>query len=351
MDNLLYEIWLNTIDGIGPYIVRNLLKSFGSARAIYQGNLSELMQVHRVGIKKAELIVNNRNLDSAKKLMEYCVHHDILVISCLHSLYPPALHQYPQSPTLLYVRGNLQPLAQMKSAAIVGARRCSEYGKETTTTLAHNLSRQNIAIISGMAKGIDSYAHTAAIKIGGYTVAIIGTGVERCYPSEHQELMNRIIETGAVISQFPPLSEVPKQNFIKRNKLIAMLSDQIFIMEAAKSSGSLYTAQCGFEYQKEVFALPGSVYDPLSEGSNNLIAQGAKIYLPITKVKEPSHCTTNSSAHPLAKQVIKLLIKSPLRIENISSQLKCEYDEIQETLLTLELEDQIQCISGVVRLM
>lgn len=349
MDKVLYDIWLNTIKGIGPCLVRNLLEVFACAQAIYQCQINELIQVPKIGIRKAELIFHSKNLDTAKELAAYCVQHDILLISYLHPLYPPILHQYPQSPTLLYVRGNLQPLVHMKSAAIVGARRCSEYGKEATTTLTHNLSKQNIAIISGLAKGIDSYAHTAAIKATGYTVAVLGTGPEKCYPSEHQELMNTIIETGAVISQFPPLSSVPKQNFIKRNKLIAMLANQIYIMEATKNSGSLYTAQCGFEYQKEVFALPGDIYNPLSEGSNKLIAQGAKICLPNIKDKEPILCGTNSLAHPLAKQVIKLLMKSPLSIDSISSQLKLDLSKIQEILLTLELEDQIQCVGGLWR--
>lgn len=348
MDNiLLYDIWLNTIKGIGPCLVRNLLEAFDCAEAIYQCQINELMQVPKMGKKKAELIFHNKALDTAKELVGYCGQHDILVISCLHPLYPTILHQYPQSPTLLYVRGNIKPLAHLQSAAIVGARRCSTYGKEATTTLAHNLSRQSIAIISGMAKGVDSYAHTATIKAGGYTVAVLGTGPEKCYPSEHQELMNAIIKTGAVISQFPPLSEVPKQNFIKRNKLIAMLSNQIFIMEAARSSGSLYTAQCGLEYQKEVFALPGNIYDPLSEGSNNLIAQGAQIYLPSIQATELISCTVNTTTHTLAENVIKLLTKSPLSIESISSQLKLECDQLQEILLILELEDQIQCVGGL----
>lgn len=239
----------------------------------------------------------------------------------------------------------------METAAIVGARRCSSYGKEATTQLAHHLSDQNIAIISGMAKGIDSYAHTATIKSGGYTVAVLGTGPERCYPIEHQELMNKIIETGAVISQFPPKSKVPKQNFIKRNKLVAMLSTQIFVMEATKNSGSLYTAECGLGYDKEVFALPGSIYDPLSQGSNSLIAKGAKIYLPPSTSPSPTLCATTSCDNPIAKEIIELLEGSSLSIEAIVNQLNFKYDQIQETLFTLELEGQVVCLGGMVKLL
>ena len=252
MENIIYDIWLNTLDGIGPYLVRNLLEHFATSKSIYHASPNELKQVTGVGPKTADLILLNKDMEKAKALVDYCDQHNILMISSLNPLYPPILHPCPTAPTLLYVRGDISPLGFMETAAIVGARRCSSYGKEATSSLANHLSSQNIAIISGMAKGIDSYAHTAAIKSGGYTVAVLGTGPEKCYPSEHSELMKRIIETGAVVSQFLPGSKVPRQNFIKRNDLIAMLSKQIFVMEATKNSGSLYTAECGFKYKKEI---------------------------------------------------------------------------------------------------
>lgn len=349
MENIRYDIWLNTLNGIGPYLVRNLLEHFTRSENIYHASLNALTQVAGVGLKTATLILENKGLEDAKRLMDYCACNDILIISSSSPLYPPILHQYPKAPTLLYVRGDLNPLLFMETAAIVGARRCSSYGKEATTALANHLSSQNIAVISGMAKGIDSYAHTATIKSGGYTVAVLGTGPERCYPSEHQELMNRIIETGAVISQFPPGSKVPKQNFIKRNRLVAILSNQIYVMEATKTSGALYTAECGFDYNKEVFALPGNIYDPLSEGSNHLIAKGAKIYLPPLVSPTSTLAVTASCDNPIAKAIIALLGRSSLHIETINKQLKFEHEQIQETLFTLELEGQVECSGGMVR--
>ena len=134
---------------------------------VYYASPNELTQVPGLGTKTANLILQNKDMDNAKTLVDYCSNNDILMISSLNPLYSAILHQYPKAPTLLYVRGNLSPLAYMETAAIVGARRCSSYGKEATTSLANYLSGQNVAIISGMAKGIDSYAHTAAIKSAG----------------------------------------------------------------------------------------------------------------------------------------------------------------------------------------
>lgn len=349
MENTVYDLWLNNLAGIGPYLIRNLLKYFMTPQNIYDASSYELIKVAGIGPKTANLILENKTLENAKILMDYCMANDIFMVSSSNPLYPQTLHKFSKAPTLLYVKGDLTPLSFMETAAIVGARRCSNYGKETTTSLANSLSHKNMAVISGMAKGIDSYAHTAAIKSSGYTVAVLGTGPEKCYPSEHKQLMNRIIETGAIISEFPPNSKVPKQNFIKRNKLIAMLSDQIFVMEATINSGALYTAECGFKYGKEVFALPGNIYDPLSEGSNSLLAKGAKIYLPIPTPPAATPCKDTSCHNPIGKEILKLLGNSSFPIEAIRKELKFSLKEIQEALFLLELESQIECLGGMVK--
>ena len=163
--------------------------------------------------------------------------------------------------------------------AIVGSRRCSDYGKNITIELAENLSSKQIPIISRMAKGIDSYAHTISLHNNNYTIAVLGTNVDICYPSEHLTLMNKIIENGAVISQFEPGITDVKQNFIKRNELIAMLSDKIVVVEVSKDSGSLFIAKYGIKYEKEVFTVPGNINNKLSVGTNLLIKEWIKPYL------------------------------------------------------------------------
>lgn len=350
MENLLYTLWLHLIPGIGPYLVRQLLKHFDSYEQIYTSSIPQLTQVPHIGEALAKRIYTHKNLEAPKHILDYCLEHHIQLTSYQDPTYPLHLALYPKAPTLLYVKGNLLPLNTPRTIAIVGARRCSPYGKEATLTLATRMAKEDNPIISGMAKGIDSYAHIAAIQANGYTAAVVGTGLDHCYPSEHLSLMNKIAETGAVISQFPPFSASHKQNFIRRNELIAMLSNQIFIMQASKTSGSLYTAECGFALHKEVFALPGSIYDPLHEGSNLLIAKGAKIYLPSL----PTYpCTTSNTSQNLSnssQKICKLLASAPLSIDSLQAKLHLSLNLLEELLLELELQNIIYQAGGLIHL-
>lgn len=351
MENLLYILWLHLLPGIGPYLIKNLLTTFGNATTIYHAPIDALITVPGIGIKLAHTITTSKQTSQANTLLEYCLSEEIQLISCHHPLYPSRLLEHPKSPTLLYVKGNLSLLNTQPSAAIVGARRCSSYGKEATTELSAYLTSQSISILSGMAKGTDSYAHTTAIKNNGYTLAVVGTGLDRCYPSEHLSLMERIIETGAVISQFPPFTTVHKQNFIRRNELIAMLSDQVYVMQATKNSGALYTAQCATTFNKQVYSLPGSIYDSLSEGSNQLIATGASIYLP-SQLK-PTADSKESSTHyssPQAQALCTLITHVPLTFDEIATQLNIDLSSLHELIFQLEIEGKIHQTGGLIHL-
>lgn len=351
MENLLYTLWLHLLPGIGPYLIRKLITTFGSATTIYTAPFDALLKVPGIGTKLAQTITSSKNTSQANSLLEYCLTENIQLVFYQDPLYPQRLLNFPKSPTLLYVKGNLTPFNTHSSAAIVGARRCSTYGKEATLQLSAYLSSQSISILSGMAKGTDSYAHTSAIKNNGYTLAIVGTGLDRCYPSEHLPLMQRIVETGAVVSLFPPFTTVHKQNFIHRNELIAMLADQVYVMQATKDSGSLYTAQCATTFQKQVYALPGNIYDPLSEGSNHLIATGSSIYLPSqlkASITQPK-CSHNHSA-PLAKDLCSLITHEGLTLDTLSQKLHLDLSSLHELIFQLELEGTIYQAGGLIHL-
>lgn len=191
---------------------------------VYQSTYNELIKIVGIGTKVAKSIVENKSLEESKESYEKCRKLNIQVVTKESSNYPIQLRNNMKAPLVLYVRGNLNKID--KAVAIVGSRRCTQYGKDITIELAAALSDQNIPIISGMAKGIDSYAHTVALHNKNYTIAILGTGVDKCYPSEYLSLMNRIIEEGAVISQFEPGTSNIRSNFIKRNELIAMISEK-----------------------------------------------------------------------------------------------------------------------------
>ena len=169
MDQLVYDVWLNNIEGIGPYLIHSLLKELGSSENIYHASKAELMSAHKIGDKTADLLLEHRNLDYAKSIIQFCQASHITLVTHTHPYYPRNLLLYNEAPLLLYVKGNLKPLNYLSSAAVIGARRCSEYGKKATKELVAALSGQNTCVISGMAKGIDSYAHTYALKNNGYT--------------------------------------------------------------------------------------------------------------------------------------------------------------------------------------
>lgn len=292
MDKELLYVWLNKIRGVGPILANNLIECFSDIDEIYHSDISELLKVDGIGEKLAKTIVNNKDLDESKRVIQKCNNNNIEIINKYSSNYPKQLSKLPRAPLILYVRGQLKTIES--SVSIVGSRRCTEYGKNVTVELAEALSLRKIPVISGMAKGIDSYAHTIAINNNNYTIAILGTGVDKCYPKEHITLMNKIIEKGAVISQFEPGTNNIKENFLKRNELIAMFSDKVVIVQASKDSGAIYTATCGLKYNKEVYAVPGTIYDKYNEGTNMFISEliGLSIILPTILIIVEFHAYT-----------------------------------------------------------
>ena len=191
--------------------------------------------------------------------------------------YPPALKLYPRMPGLLYVRGEL-PDPEKKTVAIVGARNCSTYGKKEAVRFAGVLAENGVQIISGLALGVDSWAHIGALEAGGMTAAVLGSGADVCYPVSHGELYRRILENGGgILSEYDPGTPALPHHFPVRNRIISALADIVLVVEAKRKSGSLITASYALEQGKSIYAIPGRNGDPLSEGCNRLIADGAGV--------------------------------------------------------------------------
>jgi DNA processing protein len=193
--------------------------------------------------------------------------------------FPQALRQIATPPDTLFVAGReLIDLLDRPKVAIVGSRKVSTYGKEVTYRFARYLAEQGITIISGLALGVDSIAHRAALEAGGLTIAILPGSIERIYPSSHRQLASQIIEQGgALLSEYPAGSDIYKHNFIARNRLVSGLADALLITEAAEKSGSLHTARFALEQGKEVLAIPGNITSPNAAGTNNLLKAGALV--------------------------------------------------------------------------
>lgn len=272
-----YWLWLTALKGVGPVTLRNLVMEFGSPQAIYSATQVELMATPGLRSQVVETILDCRSMDPAKQAEELLLRQEIKLLSFDDPLYPSGVNSFPNQPAVLYYKGDLRP--PQKSVGIVGSRRCTAYGKQVTAEAAAFLVQQGITVVSGLAKGIDSYAHTACLKAGGYTLAFIANGPDICYPPEHRLLMDEIIEKGAVISPYPPGTRPRQEYFPLRNRLLSAWVDQLLVVEAGERSGALITAGFAMEQKRRVFAVPNSIYSPESFGTNRLLHSGAEVYL------------------------------------------------------------------------
>ncbi len=279
-DDLKYWLALSLVKDIGPVTIKKLLSVFRSPRKILDASLDELADIDDVSESRVKKIYEFDEWDMVEKEIEainhYAVSQGIKVITYGDSEYPENLRQIDDPPVLLYAKGNV--IKEDKYAvAIVGSRDMSEYGKRVATAITSELASCGLTIISGMARGIDSAAHTEALKAGGRSIAVLGCGIDNPYPSENIKLFNSLSERGCVISEFSFGTPPNKENFPKRNRLISGLSLGVVVVEATKNSGSLITANCALNQGREVFAVPGSITFRNSEGTNSLIKKGAKL--------------------------------------------------------------------------
>lgn len=348
---MLYWIWLTQVKGLGPKRQRSLLQKFNNPEDIYRASLEELLQCNGIGKATGINIINERSLEKAKNILDNVNNLNISLLTLDNPLYPTQVKDIEEMPILLYYKGNL--IKNSMGVGIVGARRCSEYGKMVVDDAATYLARENIVVISGMAKGIDGYAHTSCIKAGGYTIAVLGNGLDICYPPEHLELMEMIVKNGAVVSEFPPGVRPNPKHFPRRNLIISAWSYKILVIEAGAKSGSLITANYGKQYNREIFALPDNIYNQESKGSNELIYNGATIYLHknqllIENRYEPKEKVVDKvSNNPydldkLEKIIIKtILSKDSTTLEELSLLMNIDQMKLLGKLSLMELEGKV----------
>lgn len=249
-DEIVYWIWLSKLKGLGPKRQRQLLKVFQNPKEIFDADIDRLMSVSGMNSKMVSNIKAQQSLQRAEEILKKCKMTGINMMTVNHEIYPKLGRKVEDMPILLYYKGNA--VKDLEGNAIVGARRCSKNGKEEAISLAIKFSNQNIPVISGMAKGIDSYAHTACILNGGFTVAVLANGLDICYPSEHDILMKRIQENGLLLSEYEPGARPTKYTFPRRNRIIAACSKEIYVPESGNHSGALITAEYGRKYGRIV---------------------------------------------------------------------------------------------------
>lgn len=274
-EELLFNIWFNNIEGIGARTRKILLEYFGSIERVYSA--SERLLGEAIAAEKVKILCQSRNMDRIKELKERLDERNIKVVYPGHDEYPKKLLKIYDYPDILYIKGILKSSLNLynNNIGIVGSRTPDSYGREMALWFGRTLAGHGINIISGLARGIDSMAHKGALEAGGYTLAVLGCGINVTYPGENAELFKRIEDNGAVISEYG-LDVPPNPGlFPLRNRIISGLSDGVMVVEARRKSGSLITADLALEQGKQVYALPGRVHDVNSEGSNNLIKMGA----------------------------------------------------------------------------
>ncbi|GHT17216.1 DNA polymerase III [Planctomycetales bacterium] len=269
------DILLSMVEGIGARAYRRLLERFGNSAAILNASRSDLG-----GIEFLQPGVVNRILTARKEIdpaviLDYCRREQIEVISFREERYPDPLRTIIDPPPILFVKGKILP-EDTFSIAVIGTRRSSRYGQRQAERLTAALVSHGFTIISGLARGIDGVAHRTALNAGGRTIAVLGNGLSRVYPPEHGDLADKIIEHGGcVLSEYPPLHPSAKWTFPQRNRIISGLSLGVLVIEAPMRSGAMISARMAGEQGRDIFAVPGPIESPMSQGCNQLIRDGA----------------------------------------------------------------------------
>ncbi len=356
MHNLKYLLALNHFTKFGPIRIKKLKKYFLNSKKIFEANESELL---KAGIEQkiAKEFINTKKNIIPENLLEQLEKENIKAITIEDELYPKILKEIHTPPQLLYYKGTLKK-EEENNIAIVGSRKFTSYGKQATENLVGELSKNNLNIVSGLALGIDAFAHKACIDSGGRTIAVLGSGLDNAsiYPSQNKYLSEKIIKSGgAIISEFSPGTPPLRHHFPQRNRIISGLSLGILIIEAQEKSGSLITANYALEQNREVFAVPGNIYSLNSKGTNKLIKQGAQLVtdtndiieslgLQVTNQKEIKKIKPENFKE---EKILSCLSHEEIHTDLISLKTGLDSSVINSTLIIMEMKGMVKNIGGM----
>ena len=351
-----FAAWLRLLEtpGVGRGTARRLLAACGSPEAVFsspQAVLRELVGPHLAKALDTLPPDYAERLQAARDWLAGGADRQLLTLG--EAAFPPALLQTADPPLLLYVQGDAGWLAR-PSVAVVGSRRPTPQGTENARSFAAALGTQGWVVVSGLALGVDGAAHEGALDAGAATVAVVGTGLDRVYPARHRKLAHRIAAQGVLVSEFAPGTPPLPENFPMRNRIIAGLSQGTLVVEAALQSGSLITARLASECGREVFAIPGSIHSPQSQGCHLLIKQGAKLVETAQDVTEelrggPGTQATlalDAGAPEPADPLLEALGHEPVTLDALMARTGWSAPELSVRLMTLELEGQVARLPG-----
>ena len=351
---------LSLVSGVGPRIRKTLLAHFGSAQAVLAAAPSDLRACTGIGAKISRAIAAAAREIDVESELAMCRERGIAVVIESDDAYPSRLKEIPDPPGVLFVRGAFAPTDGL-AVAIVGTRHATQYGLAQAERLAAGLSRAGYTIVSGLARGIDAAAHRGALKAGGRTLAVLGSGVLNVYPPEHVELAGDISLRGAVMSENPPLSPPLAGAFPNRNRIVTGLSLGVIVVEAPERSGAIISATHAHEQGREVFAVPGRVDSRMSRGCHRLIRDGAKLVESVDDVLEelgplatPAQRADGTQVrHPVELQlnepeqaVLGAVDDEPTSIDDIAAVSGLPVQNVLSTVSVLEMKRLIRRVSG-----
>lgn len=354
MDPLAYWIGFNRVRGIGPARLRALLDFFGTIEEAWGASAGALQEVGLDRRSLGNLLQARAELDLAAELAKV-QKAGVQVFTWDDVRYPPYLKTINDPPPVLYVKGELRP-ADEWAIAMVGTRNLSMYGREAARAVAAGLARAGVTIISGLARGIDTEAHRAALGAGGRTIAVLGSGVDVIYPSDNLKLAGEIAAHGALVSDYPLGTQPDASNFPPRNRIISGLSQGVIVVEAGVQSGALITAAFAADQGRDVFAVPGSIFQRGSIGTNRLIRDGATPVLSANDVLEALNMTAVAQ-HVEAQMLLPtdttearlfdLLSQEPMHVDEVSRTSAMPIAQVSSTLALMELKGLVRQVGGM----
>jgi DNA processing protein len=355
-------IALNMIGSLGPVRVRNLVSALGSPEAVLEAGEEDLRRAEGIGAEVARGIVAQRGAADPAAEEARARKHGARIITCEEPEYPAALQAIYDPPLVLYVRGTLDP-KDKHAVAVVGTRHATHYGLSMADRLAYQLAKTSFTVVSGLARGIDTAAHRAALKGGGRTLAVLGSALDKLYPEENAGLADEIAQQGAVISEYTMGREPDRTTFPYRNRVVSGLSMGIVVVEAGLKSGAVITATEALEQGRSVFAVPGRVDQPSSHGAHQLIRQGARLCEGIDDILQefemlvPAGRRKADEAMPRRpdvpltvdeQAVVRALWKGSLDVDALARAANLKSAQVSALLLGLEMKRVVRILPGKV---
>lgn len=344
-----YLFWLSGLPGVGLRTLQKLMGHFGSAEAVYRASGRELERAAGVTAACRERILSRDGRHGAQRDWEELEKRKIRYLSFYNEEYPRRLKALCDPPKHLYVRGRL-PQGDGHSVGIIGARDCTVYGRDMARLFGYRLAEAGVQVISGMARGIDGWAHQGALESGGSTYAVLGCGVDICYPAVHRRLYDSIRSRGGILSELPAGTGARAGFFPMRNRIISGLSDGVLIVEAKEKSGSLITADAALEQGRDVFVIPGRIGDELSVGCNRLIRQGAVPVLSPSDILEyygipQREIAENENFQSWEREILHMLAQQPVHMSELARRTGMCQTDLMRKLAAWKREGVVREVS------